>query len=86
MDCEKCGEPMSLIDGHKCKAEQMVASLPSVPGYFLGYFMLRKLLCFIGYHEWTWTLGVDCEFVSLNGPPPETARCLRPLRTGPPRH
>ncbi|MCK5615269.1 hypothetical protein KAR91_76100 [Candidatus Pacearchaeota archaeon] len=37
--------------------------------------MLRKLLCFIGYHEWTWTLGVDCEFVSLNGPPPETAYC-----------
>ena len=39
--------------------------------------MWGKFLCFIGYHRWTWTLGVDCEFVSLSDGPPENAWCER---------
>ena len=36
--------------------------------------MFRKLLCFIGYHVWTWKLNED-GYLSLSGPPPNHATC-----------
>jgi hypothetical protein len=36
--------------------------------------MLRKILCFIGWHTWTWRLGVD-EILRLDDPIPIKAVC-----------
>lgn len=41
--------------------------------------MLKKLLCFIGYHNWSWTLkreGIFCEPLPL-GVIPDMAICKR---------
>ncbi len=35
---------------------------------------MRKLLCFIGYHRWTWKLSEGQE-IDLNAPPPDDAFC-----------
>lgn len=37
--------------------------------------MLQKLLCFIGWHEFSWLLPED-GVINLSGPPPDHATCL----------
>jgi hypothetical protein len=37
---------------------------------------MGKILCFLGWHRWTWKLS-DVGYVSLNENPPDFARCER---------
>lgn len=39
--------------------------------------MLGKILCWIGYHNWTWKFEQGYYPIILTDPPPDNAKCSR---------